>query len=1198
MEGENGIDLRLALLCKKSPAIATDRNGYSLDARDGEVDRGITSVGDFKNFHDGVQKGDYVAGSQRSIWVKTEEYVDGFSKAISNVKVSSNSNCGGFGVANDNRSTETEEESRSGGIKCENLFTAINHQHRRENDADFHGNASASHIINFEGSTAENECVADSEAEGLHSRLDLHHVDGSQRCSRGSGFSELPKAVHGESDTCGVDLHGEKRPKLEDATDNGIFAINHAQEVRAFIKAQKSLVIPCFLTEAPLNSNSSEKGLTPGGVFKEDFPRGLKSFYPSVEKLPYGSEKFRKECERTVDLRCWPNPSNEWIAWVERMKPSKADLWRTLGIYDAIELSTYKIPQDKALIHGAMFFWSRSTNSFHFHCGPMAPTLQDVAALTGLRPHGDPVHAAMVYDSAKYSLPTEKRYGKDVIVSAYKTFINRSTRTGPVESTEHIAFLAYWINKYVLCCPSICMTQEPVGLAILLDSGRQMALGPLLLSHLYRGLHVVVEKGLKGFGGAFWVLQMWLHAYLPELAPMPAPNSTDEIYGYRYARGEPKEHTFEKCFKLLYQDDRTNRNFLPWKDRSLGPDWFRRSPSLTIVDADELAEHSQVWASYLVARDLHFNLQASPSGKHKAGAEWYAPNQLARQFGLLQLVPLPPYHSVNEFFHARKKLASTSEVTSLQDKAHASLAAFGSLVPFSENPRSSNHFNSWWISYMAAARSPIDEVLPQLLVQKPQQQKEKGDCVSSLQPAGQKRKIQSGAQSKNVDRKQDKAALMTGLSDILAIDVYNPKPPKRAKSYTQKGKVERQAYVLATPAILSIKPEARSLTGQVEKSSKASGSGKIPPSTPEDKIISPSPSPSVETSTWSSPLGQEVPRSDDEDNPAEIEPMHGEHQSGNETTQMEVILTSEEGDNVEGAEVESTTPSPPRDDDLNESQKDGSGGKTPILLVSRDGLQLVDPDNQPFEVVRRPLSSAHSRTPTIEQLTGKTVASLVTQDSDASSLAITIEQFISSFDERSIQSWPADSHAAPTEEEVTKARDYLGEALNKSCIEAIQTVDVFTLKGAISTVLASPVLSPDHHDLLTLIRSKFPLLKENAEANLKRCVKVKSKLGKIDSYLRKLKENKDKAIEQSLELAEISKHEAKLRAELEKLVSRKEELEQQNHENITQSSKLMAKLKKDKEASEAWKEEDRAAKEALGMVETEWKALEAKYLSL
>ncbi|PQQ18318.1 hypothetical protein Pyn_08570 [Prunus yedoensis var. nudiflora] len=54
-----------------------------------------------------------------------------------------------------------------------------------------------------------------------------------------------------------------------------------------------------------------------------------------------------------------------------------------------------------------------------------------------------------------------------------------------------------------------------------------------------------------------------------------------------------------------------------------------------IPDGETENDLKEIWGSFLVARDLH-------CGVSKAGAEVYLPNCVARQFVLIQTVPLFP----------------------------------------------------------------------------------------------------------------------------------------------------------------------------------------------------------------------------------------------------------------------------------------------------------------------------------------------------------------------------------------------------------------------------------------------------------------------------------------------------------------------------------------------------------------------------
>lgn len=210
MEDDNGLELSLGLNCGGSSAIPKGKVGSSSDTKTDEGDRGNKLIDDFKNFlHGGTQKQES-GRSQTSDPVKPEEnFFNNLSNTAVNVDTSS-LNENRFWVSNENRSGETEEEKRSeAGSKRKNLFDEINNQKKCEKETN---QTRTSHIsiTTDEGSTADNEDVADSEAEGSTSRLIPHHDDGSKKNNGGNGSYEAPKEAHGAPDLSGIDLQGQK----------------------------------------------------------------------------------------------------------------------------------------------------------------------------------------------------------------------------------------------------------------------------------------------------------------------------------------------------------------------------------------------------------------------------------------------------------------------------------------------------------------------------------------------------------------------------------------------------------------------------------------------------------------------------------------------------------------------------------------------------------------------------------------------------------------------------------------------------------------------------------------------------------------------------------------------------------------------------------------------------------------------------
>lgn len=218
MEDDNGLELSLGLSCGGSAGKSKSKSGSPSDTKAEEVDRGNKIGDDFKTFlHGSAQKQDSGAGSQRSDSVKPQEnFFNDLSKVSGEADASTSLNNRGLWVTNSSRSAEIEEEKQAdAGNKRKMLFDEINNKKRLEREAhsDLHDKTKMSHvsITTTEGSTAENEDVAESEVEGSTSRLVSHHDDGSKRYITVGGSSDIPKEVRGFSDSSVVDTHGQKR---------------------------------------------------------------------------------------------------------------------------------------------------------------------------------------------------------------------------------------------------------------------------------------------------------------------------------------------------------------------------------------------------------------------------------------------------------------------------------------------------------------------------------------------------------------------------------------------------------------------------------------------------------------------------------------------------------------------------------------------------------------------------------------------------------------------------------------------------------------------------------------------------------------------------------------------------------------------------------------------------------------------------
>lgn len=216
MEDESGLELSLGLSFGGSSAKPKGKNGSSSDTRAEEVGRGGKMVDDFKSMFDNVpQKPESITGTRRTDSPKPEEnFFSDLSKAKED-NASLNLNGRGFLVANSNKPVEIEEDKRSEAANKRKMpFDEIRDQKKHDSDvhADLHDRARASHIsITEEGSTAENEDVADSETENSTSRPISHHSDGSKGFIRVSASSDAAKEIRGSADSNATDFSGQKR---------------------------------------------------------------------------------------------------------------------------------------------------------------------------------------------------------------------------------------------------------------------------------------------------------------------------------------------------------------------------------------------------------------------------------------------------------------------------------------------------------------------------------------------------------------------------------------------------------------------------------------------------------------------------------------------------------------------------------------------------------------------------------------------------------------------------------------------------------------------------------------------------------------------------------------------------------------------------------------------------------------------------
>ncbi|XP_015966543.1 ninja-family protein mc410 isoform X1 [Arachis duranensis] len=217
MDDDSGLELSLGLSCGGSSGKSKNKNGSSSDIRAEDAGKSGKMVDDFKSMFDaGSQKPDSVAGARRSDSTKPEEnFFSDLSKAKDD-NASLNLNGGGFWAANSSKPIEIEDDNRLEAVNKRKMsFDDIRNQKKHGSDvhhANLHERARTSHLsITEDGSTAENEDVADSEAENSTSRPLTHHSDGSKGFIRVGASSDVTKGARGIADSSATDFNGQKR---------------------------------------------------------------------------------------------------------------------------------------------------------------------------------------------------------------------------------------------------------------------------------------------------------------------------------------------------------------------------------------------------------------------------------------------------------------------------------------------------------------------------------------------------------------------------------------------------------------------------------------------------------------------------------------------------------------------------------------------------------------------------------------------------------------------------------------------------------------------------------------------------------------------------------------------------------------------------------------------------------------------------
>ena len=224
-------------------------------------------------------------------------------------------------------------------------------------------------------------------------------------------------------------------------------------------------------------------------------------------------------------------PSEKWKIWVHSLKPEYEEIWKQAGIYEAILASTYKIPKDKDLIFGLAERWCGETNTFVFPWGEVTITLEDVMFLGGysvlgalyLTPLAD--ECVDFFDSLKNAHKEVVLLGGSVETNWMKYFMSSG------KQSEHVAFLAMWLSRFVFACSDNYICVKDFSVAIQLSRGNKIALAPVVLASIYkdmRDLHNSIVKSSKGLLCHIDLVNMWAWERFLILRPTPCVVEREE----------------------------------------------------------------------------------------------------------------------------------------------------------------------------------------------------------------------------------------------------------------------------------------------------------------------------------------------------------------------------------------------------------------------------------------------------------------------------------------------------------------------------------------------------------------------------------------------------------------------------------------------------------------------------------------------
>ncbi|XP_039130414.1 uncharacterized protein LOC120266828 [Dioscorea cayenensis subsp. rotundata] len=362
---------------------------------------------------------------------------------------------------------------------------------------------------------------------------------------------------------------------------------------------------------------------------------------PVTHPPHYKAPTFTFEEPHHVKLEGWVNPQALWVKWVSKLQPRYGDSWRKAGIFDAIQVSTYKIKKSLSLVLGVAAFWCQETNTFLFPWGEATLTLEDVMVLGCFSVLGEPVQGEplpgeraefefqMIQELRNFNQSSYKKAHQSAWVKHYYS-------QGNGGELEHIAFLAFWLSRFVLPVhPVDTVRRSVIPIAIRLAQETRISFAPAVLASLYHDLGMVKNYFLANgqrrqsplvLVANFKILHLWVWERFVPLRP--GPQNFVDFNTPRAARWNGLDKKLEISYVRTVIEEGGQFQWRPYPMVSVDEGkWFTGC----VDEDDELRSFARcLRMCELVGIDC---------------IEKYFPNRVAMQFGLDQDIPM---HALNE----------------------------------------------------------------------------------------------------------------------------------------------------------------------------------------------------------------------------------------------------------------------------------------------------------------------------------------------------------------------------------------------------------------------------------------------------------------------------------------------------------------------------------------------------------------------